>query len=184
MKKIFTLLSVFTLLAAFQLKALDLDDFTKSTTFKSRLAIKADSSGDENSLIDQIDRDFFSSDEDFIVLDEFAKSDFKITASKFRKASQFLQEDLLFNDNSLSVRKVYPNPANAVAFVDYSLIEDITAKITIRNLLGKVVKEYDLVKGERKIRIPTVSFDPGVYFYSLSINGKPKRTNKLIVKHD
>ncbi|MDX2306119.1 MAG: T9SS type A sorting domain-containing protein [Microscillaceae bacterium] len=92
------------------------------------------------------------------------------------------QEDFLFANEQLQITKIYPNPADLVAFMDYDMLESITAKVTIRNLLGKVIQEYDLNKGVNKIRIPTVNFDPGVYFYTLSINGKSVRGKKLLVK--
>ncbi|NJO00756.1 MAG: T9SS type A sorting domain-containing protein [Bacteroidia bacterium] len=95
-----------------------------------------------------------------------------------------LNDDLLFTNKDLSVHKIYPNPASSVAFLDYRMIEDVQAKLTIRNLLGRVVKEYNLSKGERRIRIPTVDFDSGVYFYILSINGKAEKGKKLIVNHN
>ncbi|GAB4407226.1 MAG: hypothetical protein OHK0053_33820 [Microscillaceae bacterium] len=98
--------------------------------------------------------------------------------------NQLLQEELLFSDSRLNVRQIYPNPASSVAYLDYHIIENIQAKITIRNLLGKVVKEYDLIRGERKVRIPTTNFDSGIYLYTLSINGKALSSRKLVVKHD
>ena len=93
-----------------------------------------------------------------------------------------LQEDFLFDSKQLRITKVYPNPADIVAFMDYDMLESISAKVTIRNLLGKVVRVYDLNKGDHKIRIPTVNFDPGVYFYTLTINGKSVKGKKLLVK--
>ena len=93
-----------------------------------------------------------------------------------------ITEDFLFSTNQLKITKVYPNPADLVAFMDYDMLESISAKVTIRNLLGKVVREYDLNKGTHKIRIPTVNFDPGVYFYTLTINGKSVKGKKLLVK--
>lgn len=106
------------------------------------------------------------------------------SADKYTFKSYIPQEDLLFSDNSISVRKIYPNPASVAAYLDYNLLQNIRAKITIRNILGKVVKEYDLNRGERKIRIPTTEFDTGIYLYTLSINGQAKSSRKLIVKHD
>ncbi|NJL13043.1 MAG: T9SS type A sorting domain-containing protein [Microscillaceae bacterium] len=98
--------------------------------------------------------------------------------------NRLLQEELLFSDSRLHVRQIYPNPASSVAYLDYHVIENIQAKITIRNLLGKVVKEYDLIRGERKVRITTTSFDSGIYLYTLSINGKALSSRKLVVKRD
>jgi hypothetical protein len=98
----------------------------------------------------------------------------------FKKTSQ---EDWLFENPQLKITKAYPNPSSEAAYMDYNMLESIRAKVTIRNLLGKVVKEYDLQEGKRQIKIPTVQFDSGIYFYSLSINGKALKAKKLIVEH-
>ncbi len=115
--------------------------------------------------------------------DEDLKSIYQeLTAEKY--TFKTFQEDLFFSDNNISVRKIYPNPASAAAYLDYNLLQNIKAKITIRNILGKVVREYELPRGERKIRIPTTDFESGIYLYTLSINGQAKSSRKLIVKHD
>jgi Secretion system C-terminal sorting domain len=101
------------------------------------------------------------------------------TLSKYRT----LQEEVLFSNEKLNVRKIYPNPASSVAFLDYQMIESIQAKVTIRNLLGKVVREYDLEKGDKQIKIPTIRFEAGIYFYTLSINGKALKAKKLVIDH-
>ncbi|MCU0444270.1 MAG: T9SS type A sorting domain-containing protein [Microscillaceae bacterium] len=98
----------------------------------------------------------------------------------FKKTAQ---EDWLFESNQLKITKAYPNPAGEAAYMDYNMLESIRAKVTIRNLLGRVVKEYDLQEGKRQIKIPTVQFDSGIYFYSLSINGKALKAKKLVVEH-
>jgi hypothetical protein len=106
-----------------------------------------------------------------------------IYAAGFKANKATMQEDFLYFGNNLQIKTVYPNPANQEAFLDYNMLENIRAKVTIRNLLGKVITEYDLHKNEKQIKIPTVQFDPGIYFYSLSINGKSVKAKKLIVDH-
>lgn len=101
----------------------------------------------------------------------------------FNAGKANMQEDFLYFGNNLQIKTVYPNPANNEAFLDYNMIENIRAKVTIRNLLGKVITEYDLHKNEKQIKIPTVQFDAGIYFYSLSINGKSVKAKKLVVDH-
>lgn len=120
---------------------------------------------------------------------EYSKEDLtklylNFAADKYTLKNYIPQEDMFFSDNSISVRKIYPNPASVAAYLDYNLLQNIKAKVTIRNILGKVIKEYDLPRGERKIRIPTTEFDTGIYLYTLSINGQAKSSRKLIVKHD
>ncbi|TAE09992.1 MAG: T9SS C-terminal target domain-containing protein [Bacteroidetes bacterium] len=103
------------------------------------------------------------------------------SALKMKSANTLLNDDVLFADDNISVMKVHPNPATVVAFLDYKMSEKIQAKLTIRNLLGKVVDEYSLQRGEHKLKIPTANYDSGVYFYTLSINGRSVKSKKLIV---
>ncbi len=110
----------------------------------------------------------------------FREIDFSTSSS----SSFSLQEDVLFADRAISVNKVYPNPASDIAFVDYNMIESIRAKIVIRNLLGKVIAEYDLARGANKLRIPTNHYDSGLYFYTLIIGGKARASRKLFVKRN
>lgn len=96
-----------------------------------------------------------------------------------------LQEDLFYTSNKLNVGKVYPSPAIRNAYIEYNMLENLKAKITIKNLLGKIVREYDLNKNKsksnQKIHIPVSNLDSGVYFYTLSINGKAKKLSKFII---
>lgn len=102
-------------------------------------------------------------------------------AMKLKPLNPLLNDDLLFSDDNISVMKVHPNPATVVAYLDYKMNEKIQAKLTISNLLGKVVDEFKLQSGEHKLKIPTANYVSGVYLYTLSINGKVLKSKKLIV---
>lgn len=143
---------------------------------------KSDSSrfDTEEILLDYFDNTlFFKNNEN---------SRLNINTGAIKNFSSFIknyQEEMLFESTQLAVKKLYPNPASSVAMVDYNIFKnEIKAKITVSNLLGKVVGEYDLLKSNRTIRIPTVEYDAGIYFYTLSINGKAVRSKKLVVKHN
>jgi len=77
----------------------------------------------------------------------------------------------------------YPNPANNTVNFTYDITAGTTATVTIRNLVGSVVKTEDLTATEGKLSISTADIPDGVYFYSLDIEGKSITTHKLIVKH-
>lgn len=102
-------------------------------------------------------------------------------AMKLKPLSPLFNEDVLFSDDNISVMKVHPNPATVVAYLDYKMNEKIQAKLTISNLLGKVVDEFKLQAGEHKLKIPTANYVSGIYLYTLSINGKVLKSKKLIV---
>jgi hypothetical protein len=102
-------------------------------------------------------------------------------AMKMGQIDPLLNDDVLFTDSNINVMKVHPNPATVVAYLDYKMTEKIQAKLTIRNLLGKVVDEFSMPQGEHRLKIPTANYDSGVYFYTLTINGKVVKSKKLIV---
>lgn len=91
-------------------------------------------------------------------------------------------EDRMFANDRIIVSNVYPNPASESAEIDYTLLAG-EAKITLLNVLGSPVAEYNLDRNERKLRIPTRSMETGVYLYLLSLDGRKVATKKLLVRH-
>ena len=55
-------------------------------------------------------------------------------------------------------------------------------KITIYNVLGLVVKEIDLDKDDRSVKISLRELNSGLYMYQLLVDGKPVATKKLMVR--
>ncbi|WP_051295912.1 T9SS type A sorting domain-containing protein [Eisenibacter elegans] len=91
--------------------------------------------------------------------------------------------EVFFENEQLKVYTAYPNPASNLATIDYTMLQPIDAKVTVSNVLGSAIGEFELSLGSHAIRIPTNQYIAGVYFYTLSINGKIMVTKKLIVKH-
>ncbi|AEI50589.1 T9SS type A sorting domain-containing protein [Runella slithyformis] len=93
-------------------------------------------------------------------------------------------EDLFFVSEKLRVLNAYPNPANDYAELDYQISGSVSsAKISLYNILGANVAEYDLDKNERQLRIHTREIPTGVYFYQLLLEGKKVATKKLLIRH-
>lgn len=93
-------------------------------------------------------------------------------------------EDLFFVSEKLRVLNAYPNPANEYAEIDYQISGSVSgAKISLYNILGAHVAEYDLDKNERQLRIQTREIPTGVYFYQLLLEGKKVATKKLLIRH-
>ncbi len=89
----------------------------------------------------------------------------------------------LFSSSKIRLNDIYPNPVTEFAIIDYQLINENTkAKIVLHNVLGSVVGEYPLTPFENKIKIVTDDFNPGVYFYTLNIDGDGVITQKLIIR--
>ena len=86
------------------------------------------------------------------------------------------------SDNNITFSNVYPNPATNRVNFDYKLNSNSNATISIVNLLGSVVKRVNLNPASNKISIDVSDLPQGVYFYSIDVDGKVYKTQKLIVK--
>lgn len=93
-------------------------------------------------------------------------------------------DDHLFFDDEISISNIYPNPANEYATLDFRLKSNKTAKVSFINILGGTVGEYNLNSLDRSLRIETRSWDNGIYFYQLVLDGKKVATKKLLVRHN
>ncbi len=92
-------------------------------------------------------------------------------------------DDKLFVSDQLQVSNVYPNPATDQVAFDYVLLDpNLSAKITIRNVLGSVMGEYILDRNEQNLSISVSHYVAGIYFYTLTIASKNIVTKKLIIK--
>ena len=80
-----------------------------------------------------------------------------------------------------SIGSVYPNPAKEFTSIKYA-VEDFNAStIVISNELGQVIEEQKLTKNKGAIRLNTGAYQPGIYFYSLFVDGLKLSTKKFIV---
>jgi len=77
----------------------------------------------------------------------------------------------------------YPNPANNVVNFEYSLNTGNNGSVVIRNLVGMVIKQSDLISSDNKIAVLTSDLPDGIYFYSFVVDGRTVSTHKLIIKH-
>jgi hypothetical protein len=79
---------------------------------------------------------------------------------------------------------VYPNPVDFEATFQYSLPKDInSATVTVMNMLGNKVGEYELDISKNKAVISTADLSNGIYFYSLEVDGRVISTKKMMVSH-
>jgi hypothetical protein len=97
--------------------------------------------------------------------------------------NSFFSDDKLFANDQIDVSNIYPNPANDVVNLNYVILSpDIKAKITIRNVLGSVIAETELLPHVKQVSIQMNEYAAGLYFYTLSINNKSVITKKFLVK--
>ncbi len=89
----------------------------------------------------------------------------------------------VFTNEKITVSGIFPNPAITSAALEYEITGELReAKIIISNVLGSSIGEYKLTKDARKMQFDTSDFAPGIYFYTLSVDGKSLFTRKLVVR--
>lgn len=92
-------------------------------------------------------------------------------------------EKNIYTSRNITVQDVYPNPVTDYAYIDYRILNDeINAKITLHNILGNVLNEYELPTFETKIKVRTETLSSGIYFYTLYIDNEAVMTRKIVVK--
>jgi hypothetical protein len=93
-------------------------------------------------------------------------------------------EEQLYTSDKITISNIYPNPANDMAELDYTISPTLRdARLIIYNVLGAQMNEIPLSKTERKIRVDTREMPTGLYFYQLSVDGKKVATKKMLVRH-
>jgi hypothetical protein len=79
--------------------------------------------------------------------------------------------------------KTFPNPANDFMQVSLELKKQSNPTIIIYNSLGKKVYSREILESTNFINISTADFSQGVYYCSISENGKLMKTEKFMVIH-
>lgn len=89
----------------------------------------------------------------------------------------------IYNSDRIQINEVYPNPVSDYLYINYSFKDDHSkAQIGIHNVLGGIINEYTLEPLEYKAKINTTELNPGVYFYSLSIDNETVLIKKFVVR--
>ena len=105
--------------------------------------------------------------------------DFKLSYSIRSKA----KPNAIFNSAQLDINDVYPNPVREFAIIDYSLKDsNVEAKVTLHSILGSIVLENTLNPMESKLKLNTEALNPGVYFYTIYLDGEGILTRKIIIQ--
>ena len=77
-----------------------------------------------------------------------------------------------------------PNPSNGLTNISFTLSESAHAIFEVKDVLGKTVYNVDNTiynKGRNVIELNTASFEAGIYFFTINVNGK-SQTKKLVVQ--
>ncbi len=88
----------------------------------------------------------------------------------------------LDNQKSISIKSLYPNPANNKAYINLNTLKPSVAKVRILSLDGRVVEQFNtsIEPGNNTIELNLAGFSSGMYFVEINNNGD-KATAKLIV---
>jgi hypothetical protein len=77
----------------------------------------------------------------------------------------------------------HPNPANTEVTFKYNFASGTkSASIVLFNVLGSKVKTIELSAQEETAMLDVTDLNPGVYFYTLNIDGVNKLSRWLVIK--
>ena len=78
----------------------------------------------------------------------------------------------------------YPVPASDVVNFDYRFNSNVSsAMVAVYNMMGQEVLRSNISSMSGKFSLNVSDLADGVYFYSLIVNGKTEKSNKLVVRH-
>lgn len=104
----------------------------------------------------------------------------KVSFTVYFTTSPASVEDLIARS---SFSNPYPNPAKKDVSFDFNFPMEVkTASIKVFNMLGKLVIDQELSEKSGSITLPVSEIPEGVYFYSLILNNKIARTQKLLIQ--
>lgn len=75
----------------------------------------------------------------------------------------------------------FPNPASTEVKIEYTFGQGQNATLTIYDFLGKPVRTMGLRQGSNSILLDVANLQPGIYFYSLEVDGKLAATKRLSI---
>ncbi len=88
------------------------------------------------------------------------------------------------NDNIPVVEfsNAYPNPVSSFVNFSYNIAGAGSAEFIITDILGSEIYRVELQNENNKLSIDLSTYNVGVYFYSLFVDGRQHFTRKLIIR--
>ena len=83
--------------------------------------------------------------------------------------------------NSFMLAQNVPNPFTASTTIKYSIPEKNNAMIAVMDLNGKMLLQFNNLKGASQITISGNTLQAGMYLYTLVVNGQEILTKKMIL---
>lgn len=82
----------------------------------------------------------------------------------------------------VSISNAYPNPAKNLFYLDYSFENTQTAKVEILNIVGGVVKQYNIQGMSGRAGFDISDLNNGVYFYNVVVDEIQVSSKKLVIQ--
>jgi hypothetical protein len=76
----------------------------------------------------------------------------------------------------------YPNPVSDNLFFEYNLEPSSKGEILIFDLTGRKVKQERIASSENNSQMNVSDLNPGIYLWTIEVNGVPIKSEKLIKK--
>ena len=100
----------------------------------------------------------------------------------YNDAETCLQQGIVIRKaQPVSHVKVYPNPAQDKATLEYTLTDDAKGTLVIFNTLGQEVARHNLPENSGTYEFSTAEFAQAVYYYKVYSNGSEIGSGKLSV---
>jgi hypothetical protein len=77
--------------------------------------------------------------------------------------------------------KLYPNPNNGEVKLEYTLKQNEKGIFILYDVTGKRIDQLILNSETTSINLNENSLQAGIYFYTVSVNSKPVKTEKLVI---
>ncbi len=84
-------------------------------------------------------------------------------------------------EKSLSINKIYPNPANQLVFIEIDEQNTDGLTVDLYNLLGSKVRSTPVTSS--RVQMNVADLHAGIYLCTISKNGTAVETRKVVVKH-
>ncbi len=109
----------------------------------------------------------------------FQKRDYLLSLLPINKNKEYSYKS---NEGNKLLNNV-PNPFNGQTTIYYQLTESTNGKIRVISTSGEIIKEINFYNeaGLHNINLDLSSLSPGVYYYTLQINGIRKDIRKMIL---
>ncbi len=82
----------------------------------------------------------------------------------------------------INLGKNYPNPANSYTIIDLVGTGNSEVNFELYDFSGQKIFDKKILPGQKKLKVNTLKFKSGIYFYYL-FDGKQRVTKKLIIQH-